>query len=164
LDVAGFRKGQERQQPMEIKRLQTGDEQLAIDTVVNLKPENERAGQIPSMHHMHDFFARAENCLIVALDGNSPAGFLVAYTMPKLSRDASMIYLYEIVVAPAYRRQGVASKMIDLLKSQCRETDVIEIWVGTENDNIPAMRLYESTGAICEHANSVEFVYQTGQL
>jgi aminoglycoside 3-N-acetyltransferase I len=109
---------------------------------------------------MHDFFAHDENCLIAASDGNSPVGFLVAYRMPKLSRDASMISLYEIAGAPAYRRQGIATKMINLLKSLCKEIDVIEIWVGTENDNIPAMQLYKSTGAICEHANSVEFVYQ----
>ncbi len=145
---------------MEIRRLQEGDEQPAIHAVVSLIPENERDGQKPSLSHMRDLLAHDENYMIVASEGSSPVGFLVSYRMPKLARDASMIYLYEIAVAPAYRRQGIATRMIDLLKSLCQEAGVIEIWVGTEKDNIPARRLYESTGAVCDNPDTVEFVYR----
>jgi ribosomal protein S18 acetylase RimI-like enzyme len=99
------------------------------------------------------------NYLIVAIVDNELVAFLTAYRMPALSCDASMVYIFEIEVAPAHRRQGIGKQMIVLLKQLCLESDVEDIWVGTENDNIAAKRLYESTGGVCDYPDNCEFVY-----
>lgn len=71
--------------------------------------------------------------------------------MTSLSRDAFMVYLYEIEVAPHFRRQGISKQMVNLLKTECEEGDVEEIWVATDKENVAAKELYERTGAICEN-------------
>ena len=95
-----------------------------------------------------------------AFEGERPVGFLTAYRVPKLGCDASMVYLFEIEVAPPYRRQGIGKALVNLLKTVCQANDVEEIWVGTENANTAAKRLYESTGGLCHLPDNCEFIYQ----
>jgi aminoglycoside 3-N-acetyltransferase I len=144
---------------MDIRRLKTGDERLAIAAALELKSEEEREGHRPSVEHMRDFLADVDNYLIVAAEGQNPVGFLVAYRMPMLERDAFRAYLYEIGVAAEHQRRGIASTMIDRLKALCRERGVVEIWVGTSNSNTAAKRLYASTGAMLEDEDNAEFSY-----
>ncbi len=108
---------------------------------------------------MRALLAQDENYLIVAADNGVPLGFLIAYQMPMLARDASMVYLYEIGVAAEYLRQGIATQMINLLKTLCQANAVVEMWVGTDNDNIAAKRLYSSTGGVLESDGNAEFIY-----
>ena len=144
----------------EIRRLQPGDEHAALQVVRGLMPEDERQGSEPGIQHLQRFLAQDTNYLIVATFGTLPVGFLTAYRMPALSCDASMVYIFEIEVALAHRRQGIGKRMINLLKALCQESDVEDIWVGTENDNLAAKRLYESTGGICSYPDNCEFTYQ----
>ena len=144
---------------MEIRRLHLSDEALAREAATRLKSEEERHGYAPSLEHLRALLADLDNFLIVASEGRNPVGFLIAYRMPKIARDASMVYLYEIGVDPEYRRRGIATQMIQLLKALCRERDVVEIWVGTENDNAAARALYARTGAVVETEHTIEFVY-----
>jgi len=60
------------------------------------------------------------------------------------------LYVDELGVAPAFRRQGVARRMLDELFRLGRELGCAEAWVGTEADNLPATALYESRGAAPE--------------
>jgi ribosomal protein S18 acetylase RimI-like enzyme len=147
----------------EIQRLHQGDEHLALQVVRDLMPEEERDSREPSLRHLQQFLAQDSNYLIVATAGELPVGFLTAYRMPALSCDASMVYIFEIDVAHAYRRQGIGKQMVNLLKGLCEGSDVEDIWVGTENDNIAAKRLYESTGGICSYPDNCEFTYQIKQ-
>jgi ribosomal protein S18 acetylase RimI-like enzyme len=144
----------------EIRRFQPGDEQLALQVVRDLMPADERDGREPTIPHLRHFLAQDANYLIVASAGSAPVGFLTAYRMPALSCDASMVYIFEIEVAPPHQRQGIGKQMINLLKALCQDGDVEDMWVGTENDNIAARRLYESTGGICSYPDSCEFTYQ----
>ena len=143
----------------EIRHLQPGDEGLALQVVLDVKPEEEQNGREPSIQHLGRFLTLDTNYLLVAQVGSQPVGFLTAYRIPALCSDASMVYLYEIEVAPPYRRQGIGKELVNLLKTECEKSDVEEIWVATENENLAAKRLYESTGGICDHPDQFEFVY-----
>lgn len=145
---------------LEVRRLQPGDEQLALQIVRDLMPEDERDGREPTLDHLEQFLAQETNYQLVAMDGNKPVGFLTAYRMPALSCDASMVYIFEIEVAATYRQQGIGKQMVNLLKTLCRKDGVEDMWVGTENDNVAAKRLYEATGGICSYPDNCEFVYQ----
>jgi aminoglycoside 3-N-acetyltransferase I len=149
---------------MRIRRLQIGEEADAIRAIHVLKPQSEREGHDASEDHMRRLLQRDDNYLIVASqpDG-SPAGFLIAYRVPRVDRDMNMIYLYEIAVLSEFRRQGIGTKMIDLLKQECRGNDILNIWVGTELSNTAARRLYESTGAKPSSEHIIEFTYRTEQ-
>ncbi len=145
---------------IEVRRLQPGDEPLALQIVRDLIPESERDGREPGLDHLQRLLAQDSVYQIAAMDGNIPVGFLTAYRMPALSCDASMVYIFEIEVAATYRQQGVGKQLVNLLKTLCREDGVEDMWVGTENDNVAAKRLYEATGGICSYPDNCEFVYQ----
>ncbi len=61
-------------------------------------------------------------------------------------------------VHPDYRRKGIATKLVLLLEKYCRGTDFkkIILGVGTDNDSIPAVKLYKSKGYILTHMKEFE--------
>lgn len=148
-----------KQIKIEIRRLQPGDEQIALQVVRHLMPVDERNGREPSIHHLKRMLRQDTNYLLIAAMDSTPVAFLTAYRLPALCCDASMVYIFEIEVDPAYQRQGIGKQLISLLKTVCRESDVEDIWVGTDNDNVGAKQLYASTGGICVASNNCEFVY-----
>ena len=60
------------------------------------------------------------------------------------------LYIDELGVAPAHRRQGLARKMLDEMFALGKSLGCEEAWVGTEHDNLPARGLYETRGAAAE--------------
>ena len=54
------------------------------------------------------------------------------------------LYIDEVGVSPAYQRRGIARHLLDEMCAFGKSIGCIEGWVGTEADNAPARRLYES--------------------
>jgi ribosomal protein S18 acetylase RimI-like enzyme len=57
------------------------------------------------------------------------------------------LYIDEVGVAPAYRRQGIAGRMLEAMFRHGKAIGCEEAWVGTEPDNLPARGLYEQRRA-----------------
>ena len=57
-----------------------------------------------------------------------------------------MIWVNEMGVCPAWQRQGIGTRLLETLLNFAREKGFGEIWLGTEDDNVPARGLYESLG------------------
>ncbi len=102
--------------------------------------------------------ARDDFHVIVALAGGRLIGGLTAYEMKMFKRPTTEMFLYEIEVAEAYRRQGIGKALIEKLKQICLEKRIVEIFVGTEKDNSAARKLYESSGGKADE-DSVWFNY-----
>jgi len=60
------------------------------------------------------------------------------------------LYIDNLGVTPARRREGVAMRMLDELVDWGRSLGCEEAWVGTEVDNEPARALYEGRGSAAE--------------
>ncbi len=144
---------------IQINRLGSGAEVAALQAARHLKSLEERNGREPSLPHLEAFLAQDTNYLILASSGGAPVGFLTAYRVPDYFSDGKMVYLFEIEVLTAYRRQGIAKRMVQRLIDLCIADGVEDIWVGTENDNLAAKRLYTSTGGVLESPDLCEFVY-----
>ena len=108
---------------------------------------------------MRRLLGRDENYLYLAKVEGRPVGFLIAHRFPRVDRDRDMVYLYEIDVATEHRRRGIGTRMIELLKEDCRGDGVLKIWVGAESDNVAARELYEKTGARLEGQTYAEYTY-----
>ena len=93
------------------------------------------------------------------MEEGTPVAYLLAFRFECINRDASMVYLYDIVVDPAWRRRGADRELIERLKALVRETDGAEISGGTGLMNDAARALYRSTGAEEVSDRYVEFVY-----
>src|SRR5258708_7368102 len=82
--------------------------------------------------------------ILVAIREQMPVGIIIGYVLPRLHGD--VMFLYEIDVHTDFRRNGIATKMIEHLKGRCLERKISEIFVFTNAANKGAMGLYERTG------------------
>ena len=53
-------------------------------------------------------------------------------------------------MAPSHRRLGIGRLLLDTLLEHGRTLGCTEAWLGTEEDNVAARRLYESAGGQAE--------------
>jgi ribosomal protein S18 acetylase RimI-like enzyme len=81
------------------------------------------------------------------LDGNS-VGWIGYADLPFLSdyRQKSVVGIYSMGVGQNFRRQGIASSLINHLFHMAFEQGVSEILVGTTVENVAARRTYEKGG------------------
>ncbi|UPV74871.1 GNAT family N-acetyltransferase [Halorussus limi] len=78
--------------------------------------------------------------LVSATPDGDLAGYLVAL------HDAETSYVAEIVVAPAYRREGRARRLLAAAFDYLRERDCARVRLSVHPANDAARRLYESMG------------------
>lgn len=86
---------------------------------------------------------------IIALAGYSEdvlVGGLVAYVLDKLEQDRSEIYIYDLAVAEAYRRQGIAIALVAELQGFAIAFRAWVIYVQADYGDEPAIALYEKLG------------------
>src|SRR5262245_24024944 len=100
--------------------------------------------------------------LLVALEGGSPVGFVLAYELKRRHGHAVTLCIYEIEVDEACRRRGVGSRLLSELEALARERGVAEAFVLTDADNVPAMRLYEAAGGAAQKVVEWDFDYTGG--
>ena len=83
--------------------------------------------------------------LVARIEGNV-AGGLVAFQLDKFERARSEIYIYDLAVAEAHRRQGAATALISKLREIASQRDVWVIYVQADHGDEPAIALYEKLG------------------
>jgi aminoglycoside 6'-N-acetyltransferase I len=95
------------------------------------------------------FLEDARHHLVVAIDDGVVVGMASAvdYVHPD---KAPQLWINEVGVAPAYQRRGIGRLLLDALLAHGRTLGCTEAWLGTEEDNLPARRLYESAGGEAE--------------
>ncbi|WP_158633037.1 GNAT family N-acetyltransferase [Dulcicalothrix desertica] len=138
-----------------IKKLGKDESRLAQEAVILFLDEGEKPISIEKMINL----LNQENFyFVVAMKGEEILGRLYGYVFELPKDNGKEMYLYEIDVDKKYQRQGVARELIKftLELSKCQGVDCI--FVGTEAENIPAQRLYASTGAIFE-GNLPHYIY-----
>ncbi len=92
------------------------------------------------------FLADARNILIVALEGERVIGQLTAVVHQHLDAPPDL-FLENLGVTEAWRRRGVARRLIALAFAAGARQGAEAAWVGTEEDNEAAQALYRATGA-----------------
>ncbi|MBU1049255.1 GNAT family N-acetyltransferase [Candidatus Bipolaricaulota bacterium] len=109
--------------------------------------ENASEGMYLSLGH---FDMLASDCawVLIALDGDQPAGLAVLSRIPKLDSRLGFLYLDELHVLPKYRRQGIGRALLARSISLTRDLGLAGIRLLSRIDNEPARQLYESMGFI----------------
>ena len=95
------------------------------------------------------YLAEPGHLMIVALRDGEAVG-QVAAVIHRHPDKPSELYIDEVGVTPALHRQGIARRMLDAMFALGKELGCEEAWVGTEPDNVPARRLYESRSVTAE--------------
>ena len=104
------------------------------------------------------FLAHPDTLLLVARWNGEVCGFLSAYRLQRFDRRGAEVLLYEIGVEEPFQRRGVGRALVEEAKRWAAELAADELWVLTEDDNVPARALYAATGGR-EETGLTMFVY-----
>ena len=136
-----------------IRRLKSGDETRAGEVAATFK-----AAQFP-LPRASRFLANPANYLIVAEMAGELAGFVLAYRLQPLDREAPQLFVYEIGVTSQHRHGGIGTSLMGYVRELVAEESLMEAFVLADQRNDAAVRLYHSTGGHVEGAGNVLFVY-----
>jgi len=100
----------------------------------------------PSDPYLQDLLSGEMFLAIVAEDGTGVVGGLTGYVLPKFEQAYREFYLYDLAVHHDHRRQGVATAMIEHLKTLAAERGFDGIFVQAHRDDGPAIALFSRLG------------------
>ena len=83
---------------------------------------------------------------LVALSEGRVVGGLAAYLLRKFEQERSEIYIYDLAVDGAHRRQGIATALIGALKPIARDNGAYVIFVQADQGDEPPIALYGKLG------------------
>lgn len=88
-------------------------------------------------------FLEAGGILLLAKDGDSIAGVIVAHILPDPS-GKNMFFVFSLDTHPNYRRQGVATMLMNKCRDIAKKKGLAEVWIIANSDNEPANKFYQS--------------------
>ncbi|MFO0662969.1 MAG: AAC(3)-I family aminoglycoside N-acetyltransferase [Polyangiaceae bacterium] len=100
----------------------------------------------PSDAYVRSWLARPENIALVASAGDKVVGALAGYMLPKFEQERSEVYIYDLAVDQAFRREGIATALIEALQPICKAHRAYVIFVQADYGDDPAIALYEKLG------------------
>ncbi|NJN14547.1 MAG: GNAT family N-acetyltransferase [Planctomycetes bacterium] len=135
-----------------VKRLVAGDEELATRLLEKMK------GSAAAPEAMGAYLAAAENLLVGAFDGKEqhPVGWVLAYLLPHPSGRPAMTYLHEIDVLKERRREGIGSRMLDLVREQAAGG----LFLFTNESSPAAVAFYKANGSRRPHMDDLLLLWQ----
>ncbi len=105
-------------------------------------------GKRPPPEYMRGLLGSDYFIAIVAEMAGAVVGGLAAYELKKFEQERSEIYLYDLAVLAAYRRQRVATGLIQELRrvAAARGAYVVFVQADTGPEDEPAIALYTKLG------------------
>ncbi len=103
-------------------------------------------GAVPSDEYLASLLSMPHFIAIVALRDGGVVGGLAAYELQKFERARREIYIYDLAVAQAHRRQGLARGLILELVRIARLRGAYVVYVQADRGDDAAIALYESLG------------------
>lgn len=103
-------------------------------------------GDPPPAAYFAEVLARDHVVALVALAGGEVVGGLVAYELDKLECARRETYIYDLAVAEAHRRRGIATALIELCREIAAERGAWVVYVQADYGDAPAVALYEKLG------------------
>ncbi|KAA0009985.1 AAC(3)-I family aminoglycoside N-acetyltransferase [Billgrantia pellis] len=134
----------------DIKRLLRHDTVLMDDLLSML---GEAFGEVatytkarPGQDYMQRLLGSDTFIALAALKDDEVVGGLAAYELVKFEQERSEIYIYDLAVAEAHRREGIATALIEHLKVIAAQRGAYVIYVQADLGDAPAIALYSSLG------------------
>ena len=100
----------------------------------------------PDAAYLTRLLGRDDFIAIVALKGGAVVGGLAAYELHKFEQARSEIYIYDLAVAEAHRRRGIATALIGELQDIAARRGAWVIYVQADLGDDPAIALYSKLG------------------
>ena len=111
------------------------------------EPDTYTAKQ-PDDDYLRRLLARDSFIALAATDEDTVIGGLAAYVLTKFEQARSEIHIYDLAVTAARRREGIATALIEAVRTiaESRDTHVIFVQADTGVEDQPAIALYSKLG------------------
>jgi aminoglycoside 3-N-acetyltransferase I len=140
--------------PVHIERLQPSQAQLMPGLQAMFGKAFEDAEgwskNRPGAAYVHKLLAKPDVFVLAALKDEQVVGGLVAYELQKIEQPRSEIYIYDLAVDEAHRRQGIATALIEALQPLARDCGAWAIYLQADYGDEPAIALYNKLGVMEE--------------
>jgi aminoglycoside 3-N-acetyltransferase I len=103
-------------------------------------------GSPPSAAYLRQLLSSDYFIALAALKNGEVVGGLAAYELKKFEQERSEIYIYDLAVAAAHRREGIATALIQELKKLAAARAAYVIFVQADMGDAPAIALYSKLG------------------
>jgi aminoglycoside 3-N-acetyltransferase I len=100
----------------------------------------------PSEDYLRQLLKSDYFIAIAALKAGQVVGGLAAYELKKFEQERSEIYIYDLAVKAAHRREGIATALIQKLKEIAAACGAYVIFVQADVGDNPAIELYTKLG------------------
>lgn len=100
----------------------------------------------PSAAYMERLLGSETFIALAAVKDGEVVGGLAAYELPKYEQERSEVYIYDLAVAEAHRREGIATALIRRLQRIAAERGAWVIYVQADLGDEPAIALYTKLG------------------
>jgi ribosomal protein S18 acetylase RimI-like enzyme len=100
----------------------------------------------PGTAYLEALLGRDTFIAIAALESDVVVGGLAAYVLPKFEQERSEIYIYDLAVGEAHRRQGIATALIAELQRVGATRGAYVIYVQADYGDDAAIALYTKLG------------------
>jgi aminoglycoside 3-N-acetyltransferase I len=101
----------------------------------------------PSPAYVRQLLESATFIAVAAFTDGIVVGGLAAYELRKFEQERSEVYVYDLAVAEAHRRQGIATALIEELRRIASARGAWVIYVQADHGDEPAIALYTKLGA-----------------
>jgi len=100
----------------------------------------------PSNAYLQRLLSSNDFIALVAMKNGSVVGGIAAYELQKFEQERSEIYIYDLAVAEAHRREGIATALIQELQKIAAARSAYVIFVQADIGDEPAIALYTKLG------------------
>lgn len=138
-------------EPISIRQLSTNDLALMEDLLATFGEAFDEvdiySSSRPSNAYLKRLLSSDYFIALAALKNGSVVGGIAAYELQKFEQERSEIYIYDLAVAAAHRREGIATALIQELKKIAIARAAYVIFVQADIGDDPAIALYTKLGA-----------------
>ncbi|SHG12582.1 aminoglycoside 3-N-acetyltransferase I [Microbulbifer donghaiensis] len=105
-------------------------------------------GNRPSADYLRRLLGGDSFIALAALKNGSVVGGIAAYELRKFEQERSEVYIYDLAVSAAHRREGIATRLIEELKRVAAERGAYVVFVQADTgiEDEPAIALYTKLG------------------
>lgn len=129
-----------------VRRAAAGDAQAAADLLDAFNREYDDVTPGPQQLARRLVQLMADGTTVVLLAGDPAVGVAVLRLRPALWTEALECYLAELYVRPDLRGRGIGRSLLAACLDAARECGADHIDLGTSEDDLAAVALYESMG------------------
>jgi GNAT superfamily N-acetyltransferase len=100
----------------------------------------------PSRRWLEQYLNTGRLRAFVAEEGAEMVGFATTMDVPASLRLAHFWHVRDVFVLPTHRRRGIARALLASIRAAALDAGALRLLLQTEDDNQPALRLYEASG------------------